>query len=67
MAVNASLVSPTADAKVAQVLQQFDTNGLLSTVFTGLTFWKLLLTVVVTAVAYDQCAQNPLDACARHC
>ncbi|RMZ71921.1 cytochrome p450 61 [Pyrenophora seminiperda CCB06] len=54
MAVNASFVSPTADAKVAHVLEQFDTNGLLSTLFTGFGFWKLVLTVIVTAVAYDQ-------------
>lgn len=55
MAANVSFVSPTADAKAAQVLQDFDTSGLLSSVVTGLTVWKLALTLIVTAVAYDQC------------
>ena len=66
MAVNASFVSPTADAKVAHIIQQFDTNGLLSTVFTGFTVWKLILTLLITAVAYDQCMACPM-LCARHC
>lgn len=55
MAVNASFVSPTADAKVAHVIQQFDTSGLLSTALNGFTVWKLILTLLITAVAYDQC------------
>ncbi|KAF2849768.1 cytochrome P450 sterol C-22 desaturas-like protein [Plenodomus tracheiphilus IPT5] len=54
MAVNASFVSPTADANVAHVLQQFDSNGLLSSVFTGLTLWKVVLTLLLSAIAYDQ-------------
>ncbi len=55
MAVNASFVSPTADAKVAHVMLQFDTNGLVSTFLNGLTVWRVLLTILITAVAYDQC------------
>lgn len=55
MAVNASFVSPTADAQVAHMIQQFDTNGLLSSVFTGFTVWKFALTLLVAAVVYDQC------------
>jgi hypothetical protein len=55
MAVNASFVSPTADAKVAHMLTQFDTAGLVSTVFNGFTFWKAALTLLVAAVIYDQC------------
>lgn len=55
MAVNASFVSPTADAKVAHIIQQFDTSGLLSSALTGFTVWKFVLTLVVAAVLYDQC------------
>jgi C-22 sterol desaturase len=66
MTVNASLVSPTADAQVAHMIQQFDTNGLLSSVFAGLTAWKLVLTLLVTAVVYDQCTANR-RICAGHC
>jgi C-22 sterol desaturase len=67
MAVNASFVSPTADAKVAHVIQQFDTNGLLSSIFTGFNVWKLALTLIITAVAYDQCRHCINHVCARHC
>jgi C-22 sterol desaturase len=67
MAVNASFVSPTADATVAHMIQDFDTNGLLSTLFTGFNVWKLLLTLVVTAVVYDQCTKCRLNKCAGHC
>jgi C-22 sterol desaturase len=67
MAVNASFVSPTADAKVAHVMQQFDTNGLLSSVFSGFTAWKMVLTLIVTAVVYDQCTTNRHPCCAAHC
>jgi C-22 sterol desaturase len=56
MALNASFVSPTADAKVAHLMSQFDNNSLLSVVFSGFSVWRLLLTLVVVAVAYDQCA-----------
>lgn len=55
MALNASFVSPTADAKVAHIITQFDTAGLLSTIFNGLTFWKAALALLVGAVVYDQC------------
>lgn len=55
MALNASFVSPTADAKVAHMITQFDTAGLLSTVFNGFTVWKALLALIVGAVLYDQC------------
>ncbi|KAF2127764.1 cytochrome P450 61 [Dothidotthia symphoricarpi CBS 119687] len=54
MAANASFVSPTADAKVAHMMTQLDANGLLSTVFNGLSTWKLVLTLLVAAVVYDQ-------------
>lgn len=55
MALNASFVSPTADAKVAHMITQFDTAGLLSTVFNGFTFWRAVLALLVGAVIYDQC------------
>jgi C-22 sterol desaturase len=59
MALNASFVSPTADAKVAHMITQFDTAGLLSTIFNGFTFWKAALTLFVAAVIYDQCKYLP--------
>jgi len=55
MTVNASFVSPTADAKVAHMITQFDTAGLLSTLVNGFTFWKAALALLVGAVLYDQC------------
>lgn len=55
MALNASFVSPTADAKVAHMITQFDTAGLLSTIVNGFTFWKAALALLVGAVIYDQC------------
>lgn len=63
MAVNASFVSPTADAKVAHLMTQLDANSLLSTVLNGFSVWRLLLTVLVAAVAYDQC-MNSFARCA---
>lgn len=55
MALNASFVSPTADAKVAHLITQFDTTGLLSTIFNGFTFWRAVLALLAGAVIYDQC------------
>jgi hypothetical protein len=67
MAANASFVSPTADAQVAQVLHQFDTTGFLSSALTGFTLWKLAVTLVAAAVAYDQCKHHtPPSMPARH-
>jgi len=69
MALNASFVSPTADASVAHMLQQFDSNGLLSSLVTGFTVWKLVLTLLLTAIAYDQCtpvASSRRGAYAKH-
>jgi C-22 sterol desaturase len=62
MALNASFVSPTADAKVAHMMSQLDTNSLLSAIFGGFSVWRLLLTLVVVAVAYDQCTWDA-DIC----
>jgi C-22 sterol desaturase len=55
MAVNASFVSPTADAKAAQHLVQLDLNGLLSTILAGVNGWTIVLTTLMLCVAYDQC------------
>ena len=63
MAVNASFVSPTADAKVAHLMTQLDTNSVLATIFNGFSVWRLLLTIIVAAVAYDQC-KHYLTQCA---
>jgi C-22 sterol desaturase len=54
MAVNASFVSPTADAKAAQHLVQLDLNGLLSTILAGVNGWTIVLTTLMLCVAYDQ-------------
>ena len=62
MTVNASFVSPTADAKVAHMMTQFDTAGLLSTIFQGFTFWKAALALLVGAVLYDQCECRRIEA-----
>jgi C-22 sterol desaturase len=60
MAVNASFVSPTADAKVAHMMAQFDSSSVLSAVFNGFSIWRLLLTILVLAIAYDQCTDTLL-------
>lgn len=60
MTVNASFVSPTADANVAHMLQHFDSNGLVSSIVAGFTVWKLILTLLLTAIAYDQCTPLPM-------
>lgn len=54
MALNASFVSPTADAKVAHLITQFDTNSFLSAAAANFSVWRLLVTLIVMAVAYDQ-------------
>jgi C-22 sterol desaturase len=58
MAVNASFVSPTADAKVAHMMTQLDSSSLLAAAFNGFSVWRLLITMVVLAIAYDQCKQQ---------
>lgn len=58
MAVNASFVSPTADAKVAHMVAHLDTNSVISTIFNGFSFWRVLITLVVLAVTYDQGMEN---------
>jgi C-22 sterol desaturase len=59
MAVNASFASPTADATVAHLVKQLDSNSVLSAVVNGFSLWRLVLTVLVMAVAYDQCRTPP--------
>ena len=55
MAVNASFVSPTADANVAHMVASFDTQGLVALLMNNLTGWRLVVTILALAVAYDQC------------
>jgi len=62
MAVNASFVSPTADAKVAHMVASFDANGLLATMMNNFSGWKLVLTLLMLAIAYDQC-EFPSNHC----
>jgi C-22 sterol desaturase len=66
MAVNASFVSPTADAKVAHMITQLDNNSIISTIFNNLSVWRVLLTLIVVAVAYDQCMEHNIK-CAGVC
>ncbi|PSN71383.1 cytochrome P450 [Corynespora cassiicola Philippines] len=54
MAVNASFVSPTADAKVAHAAGQLDYNGIVTTVLNSVNGWSIALTCLLIAVAYDQ-------------
>lgn len=56
--ITGSFVSPSADATV--VPQLFAPAGLLASVLDGLTIWKLLLTLFVAAVIYDQCMCDPV-------
>lgn len=48
-----SFVSPSADAMVSP--QLFAPAGLLASVLDGFNVWKLLVTLFVGAVLYDQC------------
>ena len=63
MAANASFVSPSADAKDIHLLDQFDTAGLLSSALEGFTLWRLALTLIVSAIAYDQCMHSCRCCC----
>ncbi|OCK82361.1 cytochrome P450 61 [Lepidopterella palustris CBS 459.81] len=54
MAVNASFVSPTADAKIAQRIGQINANSLVSTILNGINGWTIALTLFFVLVAYDQ-------------
>jgi C-22 sterol desaturase len=65
MAVNASFVSPTADAKVAHQIAQLDVNGVLSTLLNNISATSLLLTLLMVAVAYDQCELHTFFALAQ--
>ena len=67
MVANASFVSPTADAKFAQKINQFDTNGIVSTLLSGVNGWTITLTVFLMLVAYDQCKLETLQLCLREC
>lgn len=51
-----SFVSPSADATVSP--QLFAPAGLLASVLDGFNVWKLLVTLFVTAVIYDQCKRD---------
>jgi C-22 sterol desaturase len=64
MAVNASFASPTADATVAHHIKQLDNNSIVSAVINGFSLWRLVLTVLVMAIAYDQCMKPPRICCA---
>ena len=55
MAVNASFVSPTADASAAHRIPQLDATGLLNTLLNSYNGWTFALTLFLLAVAYDQC------------
>lgn len=53
-----SFVSPSADATVSP--QLFAPAGFLASVLDGFNAWKLLVTLFVAAVIYDQCKRGPL-------
>lgn len=59
MTVNASFVSPTADAKAAHMAASFDANGFVSLLMNNLSGWRLVLTLLALAIAYDQCMSCP--------
>lgn len=51
--ITGSFVSPSADATVSPRL--FVPAGILTSVLDGFNVWKLLVTLFVGAVLYDQC------------
>lgn len=51
-----SFVSPSADATLSP--QLFAPAGLLASVLDGFNVWKLLVTLFVAAVLYDQCERD---------
>lgn len=51
--ITGSFVSPSADATVSP--QLFAPAGILASVLDGFNVWKLLVTLFVGAVIYDQC------------
>jgi C-22 sterol desaturase len=54
MANNVSFASPLADAKYAQIIGQPQIDGVLSRLG-ELSIWTILLSLLLCAVAYDQC------------
>lgn len=48
-----SFASPSADATISP--QLFAPVGVVAAMLDGLTVWKLILTLFVAAVIYDQC------------
>lgn len=48
-----SFASPSADATFSP--QLFAPAGIVASILDGLTVWKLLLSLFVGAVIYDQC------------
>lgn len=51
--ITGSFVSPSADATVTP--QLLAPAGIVASILEGLTVWKLLLTLFIGAVVYDQC------------
>ncbi len=62
MAENASFVSPVADAKYAQILEDAHIDGFLATL-SGLSGWTVALTLLAMMVAYDQCEYFAYHIC----
>lgn len=54
MAQNLSFASPLADAKYAQIVGNTQIDGFLGRVG-ELSWWSVVLTALLIAVAYDQC------------
>ena len=61
--ITGSFVSPSADATVTP--QLFAPAGILASVLDGFTIWKLILTLFLAAVAYDQCKSGLLSNCSH--
>jgi len=53
-AQNVSFASPLADAKFAQIVGNDHINDLLTSI-TELSAWKVVVTILLVLVAYDQC------------
>jgi C-22 sterol desaturase len=51
-----SFVSPSADATISP--QLFAPAGLVASILDGFTVWKLILTLFVGAIIYDQCKSD---------
>ena len=57
--MNSTFASPAANADYAAPIMDATGGGLLSSVYNGINGWSVVITLLLTLVAYDQCELFP--------